>query len=57
MDQLNEWLHRAGSNYILIAIAAVVFFLAKAITGYMTYRKFDKKLKRIERKIDKLLKE
>ncbi|MFS0635962.1 hypothetical protein AB1K84_08650 [Mesobacillus foraminis] len=57
MEQLNEWLHRAESNYILIAIAAVVFFLAKAITGYVTYRKFDKKLKRIERKIDKLLKE
>lgn len=56
MDQINEWLKHVGNNYLLIAVAAIIFFTAKTITGYLTYRKFDKRLKRMEGKIEQLLK-
>ncbi|WP_180954635.1 hypothetical protein [Bacillus sp. V5-8f] len=55
MVQINKILSQMAHNYFLVAIAATLFFLAKAITGYLTYRHYDKKFKRIEEKLDKII--
>jgi hypothetical protein len=55
MNDINQFLSRLGHNYVLIAVAAILFFLAKAITGYITYRHYDKRFKKIEKKLDQLL--
>ncbi len=55
MDSINEVLGHLRNNYLLISIAAGLFFLAKAITGYITYLHFERRFKRIEKKLDKIL--
>jgi hypothetical protein len=55
MNEINRYFSHLAHNYVLIAIAAILFFLAKAITGYITYRHYDKRFKKIEKKLDELL--
>ncbi|WP_180953726.1 hypothetical protein [Bacillus sp. T33-2] len=55
MEEINHFLSHIKNNYVLIAAAAVLFFLAKAITGYITYRHYDKRFKKIDKKLDELL--
>lgn len=54
MHAINSWLRQLAHNYFLIVIAAIVFFLFKAVLGYFTYRHYDKKLEALNRKLDKL---
>lgn len=54
LHAINSWLRQLAHNYVLIVIAAVVFFLCKAVLGYFTYRHYDKKLEALNRKLDRL---
>ena len=55
MHDINEFVNSVQNNYLLIAIVAILFFVIKAITAYLTFRHYEKRLKRIEDKLDKLL--
>lgn len=55
MSQLNDLLDKLSHDYLLIAIAAGLFFLAKAITGYFTYKHYDRKFKRLEQLLQEVL--
>lgn len=55
MSGLEQWLRQASHSYILIAVAAVLFFGIKAIIGYFTYRHYNRKLNKLENKLDALL--
>lgn len=55
MDHINEWLKQNAHNYALIAFAAILFFLIKAIIGFFTYKHYDKQLKALIHKVDSLL--
>ncbi|WP_082560284.1 hypothetical protein [Paenibacillus sp. Root52] len=57
INAINDWLKQLAHNYVLIVIAAVLFFVVKAIIGYYTYKHYDKKLKHITDKVDRLLEE
>lgn len=57
MTGVNDWLGKLAHNYILVVIAAVLFFGIKAIIGYITYRHYDRQLKSLHKKLDLLLKE
>ncbi|MDQ1909946.1 hypothetical protein RAC89_05485 [Paenibacillus sp. GD4] len=48
MDELNRLIAIVKSNYILVIVAAVLFFLLKALAGYLTYRRFRKDLEEIK---------
>lgn len=52
---VNQWLKQLAHNYVLIVIAAVLFFVVKAIVGYFTYRHYDRKITRLEHKLDQLM--
>ncbi|WP_438445170.1 hypothetical protein [Gorillibacterium sp. sgz5001074] len=52
MDQLNEWLDKLSHDYLLITIAAGLFFAGKAVTGYFTYRHYNRKFDRLERLLE-----
>ncbi|WP_256992201.1 hypothetical protein [Paenibacillus sp. XY044] len=51
---INSWIRHLAHNYFLIVIAAVVFFLCKAVIGYFTYRHYNKKLEALNHKLDRL---
>jgi low affinity Fe/Cu permease len=55
MGKINHFLYNLAHNYLLVAVAAILFFLAKALIGYLTYRHYYRKLKDIEKKLDKLI--
>lgn len=55
MEQLNRLLNRLAHDYLLIAAAAVLFFTAKAIAGYIACRHYNRKLARLDDKLDRLL--
>ncbi|WP_106768170.1 hypothetical protein [Paenibacillus faecalis] len=55
MNELEQWLRQESHNYILIAVAAILFFVIKAIIGYITYRHYDRKLNDIEHKLNLLM--
>jgi hypothetical protein len=55
MDKINHFISHLAHNYLLIAIAAILFFLFKAAAGYITYKHYDKKFKQLENKLDELL--
>ncbi|MEK3730966.1 MULTISPECIES: hypothetical protein [Paenibacillus] len=55
MHGVEQWLHSASHNYLLIAVAAVLFFAVKAVIGYITYRHYDRQLKELDQKIETLL--
>ena len=54
---MNEWLRHVAHNYVLIVVAAILFFAVKAIIGFVTYRHYDKQLKILTDKVDRLLQE
>jgi hypothetical protein len=54
LQRLNELLHQLSRNYVLLSAGAVLFFGGKAILGYFAYRRYDRKLKRIERILNEL---
>lgn len=51
----NQWLQPLTHNYVLIVIAALLFFAVKALVGYFTYRHYDRKITRLEQKLDTLV--
>ncbi|TDL69147.1 hypothetical protein E2R58_08140 [Paenibacillus amylolyticus] len=57
MNAVNDWLRQLAHNYILIVIAAVLFFAVKAVIGFYTYKHYDKKLDALTDKVDRLLEE
>ncbi|MCW3790197.1 hypothetical protein OM416_01330 [Paenibacillus sp. LS1] len=57
MNEINTWLKQFAHNYLLIVIAAVLFFVCKALIGFYTYRHYDKKLMVLIQKVDILLEE
>ncbi|APO45993.1 hypothetical protein BS614_19470 [Paenibacillus xylanexedens] len=57
MNAINDWLRQIAHNYILIVIAAVLFFAVKAVIGFYTYKHYDKKLDALTDKVDRLLEE
>lgn len=52
---VNELAQKIANNYILVGAAAVLFFAAKAVTAYLTYRHYNRKLARLEKKLDELI--
>lgn len=56
MVKINSWLGQLAHNYLLIAIAAIIFFGAKSILGILTYRHYNKELRRLHQKVDLLTK-
>lgn len=57
INTINEWLRHLAHNYVLIVVAAILFFAVKAIIGFVTYKHYDKKLKILTDKVDRLLQE
>ncbi len=55
MNGLNEWLKQIAHNYVLIVIAAILFFAVKAVIGFITYRHYDKQLTILNQKLNTLL--
>jgi len=55
MDALNDYLSKLAHNYLLIAAAAVVWFAVKAVTGYITYKHYNKKFKELNQKLNQLM--
>ncbi|MGQ8872229.1 hypothetical protein [Paenibacillus sp. TSA_86.1] len=55
MQHINDWLKQIAHNYILVVIAAVLFFAIKAVIGWYTYRHYDQKLKALTDKVNLLL--
>lgn len=55
MNGLNEWLSQIAHNYVLIVIAAILFFAVKALIGFVTYKHYDKQLKTVNQKLNTLL--
>jgi hypothetical protein len=51
MEHLNQWLAVEKNNYLLIGIAAILFFGIKSLFGYLTYRRFMKELAEIKKMI------
>ncbi|CAH0346011.1 hypothetical protein BCI9360_02321 [Bacillus sp. CECT 9360] len=48
MDKINHFISHLEHNYLLIAIAAILFFLLKAAAGYITYNITTKSLNRLK---------
>lgn len=55
MNGLNEWLKQIAHNYVLIIIAAILFFAVKAVIGFITYKHYDKQLTILNQKLNTLL--
>jgi hypothetical protein len=51
MEHLNQWVEAIRHNYILIIVAAVLFFGVKSLTGYLTFRKVMRELHEIKQLI------
>ncbi|MCZ8522895.1 MULTISPECIES: hypothetical protein [Paenibacillus] len=48
IDSLNAWMKSLSHNYVLISAAAVLFFGAKFVAGYFTYRRIRRDLAEIK---------
>lgn len=55
MRHINDWLKHIAHDYILVIIAAVLFFAVKAIVGWFTYKHYDRKLDAIAEQVNRLL--
>ncbi|WP_342556100.1 hypothetical protein [Paenibacillus sp. FSL R7-0652] len=55
MQHINDWLKHIAHDYILVIIAAVLFFAVKAIVGWFTYKHYDRKLDAIAEQVNRLL--
>ncbi|MDD9269410.1 hypothetical protein ACFPES_20375 [Paenibacillus sp. GCM10023248] len=51
LNELNQWIGVISHNYILIIVAAIIFFACKSLLGYLTYRKFTRQLNEIKQLI------
>jgi hypothetical protein len=52
MQTLNDLLKKLSHDYLLLTLGAILFLTIKAILGYITYRHYNKRLEKIEAKID-----
>jgi hypothetical protein len=55
LNGINEWLKQIAHNYVLIVIAAILFFAVKAVIGFITYKHYDKQLTILNQKLNTLL--
>lgn len=55
MQHINDWLKHIAHDYILVIIAAVLFFAVKAVIGWYTYRHYNQKLDALTDKVNRLL--
>lgn len=55
MEKLEKLTNLIAHNSILIAAGATLSFGAKAITVYLTYRHYNRKLAELGKKLDRLL--
>jgi uncharacterized membrane protein len=53
--ELGQILNKFTNNYWIIISAVILFFLAKAFIGYLTFKYYNRKLKNIEEKLEELL--
>lgn len=56
MEKINSWLSQMAHNYLLIVIAAILFFGIKSVIGVITYKHYNKELQHLHKKLDLLLK-
>lgn len=56
MEKINSWLSQMAHNYLLIVIAAILFFGIKSVIGVITYRHINIELQHLHKKLDSLLK-
>jgi hypothetical protein len=54
MDKLNAVFYKLAHNYLLITIAAVLFFAVKSAAAFITYRHFNRRMANIERKLEQM---
>lgn len=54
-QKMNQLLYALSHDYLLLTIGGVLFFALQAYIGYRTYKHYDRKLTRIEKKLDDLL--
>ncbi|RPK08279.1 hypothetical protein [Priestia endophytica] len=52
--KLGQILNKFTDNYWIIISAVILFFLAKALIGYLTFKHYNRKLKNIEDKLEEL---
>ncbi|WP_145330909.1 hypothetical protein [Paenibacillus xylanexedens] len=55
MQHINDWLKHIAHDYILVIIAAVLFFAVKAVVGWFTYKHYNRKLDAIAEQVNRLL--
>ncbi|WP_172460181.1 hypothetical protein [Priestia endophytica] len=53
--ELGQILNKFTNNYWIIISAVILFFLAKALIGYLTFKHYNRKFKNIEKKLEELL--
>ena len=53
--QFNDWFKHIAHDYIVVIIAAVLFFAVKAVVGWFTYKHYDRKLDAIAEQVNRLL--
>ncbi|MCM3782235.1 hypothetical protein M3231_04575 [Neobacillus mesonae] len=56
MIKINSWLGHLAHNYLLIVIAAIIFFGVKSVLGILTYKHYNKKLEQLDKKLDLIIK-
>jgi hypothetical protein len=54
MQTLNDLIKKLSHDYLLLTLGALLFLTIKAVLGYITYRHYNKRLEKIESKIDDL---
>lgn len=55
MQHINDLLKHIAHDYVLVIIAAVLFFAVKAVIGWYTYKHYDQKLDALTEKLNRLL--
>lgn len=55
MNEINRWIAHIAQNYVLIVIAAVLFFAVKAVIGFYTYKHYNKQLEHLHHQVDYLI--
>jgi len=56
MEKINSLLSQLAHNYLLIVIAAILFFAIKSVIGIITYKHYNKEFQHLHKKLDSLLK-
>lgn len=47
-DKINRVIHGVTHDYLLITMAAIIFFAAKSFAGYLTFRKIMKEFNEVK---------